>query len=77
MAGASSDEPSCPPQICDYTKRYEPLRGHIVYGYPSSGGVLIKGVGAVKLLHLNMDRFKDAKRASDLAEEDRFVRDFK
>jgi hypothetical protein len=38
---------------------------------------LIKGVGAVKLLHLNMDRFKDAKRASDLAEEDRFVRDFK
>lgn len=54
-----------------------PSEGILFMAIRPAGGLLIKGVGAVEFLHLNMDRFKDAKRASDPPEEDRFVRDFK
>lgn len=70
----SSDEIYCEPQTYDTDKRYRPLRGHVVYGYPSIGGVLIKGVRAVELLHLNLDRFKDANRSSDPANEEEFCK---
>jgi hypothetical protein len=58
----------------DTNKRYRPLKGHVVYGYPSIGGVLIRGVSAVELLHLNLDRFKEANRSSDPADEDDFCK---
>ena len=70
----SSDEISCSLQTYDTDKRYRPLKGHFVYGYPSIGGVLIKGVSAVELLYLNLDRFKEANRSSDPAEEDEFCK---
>jgi hypothetical protein len=70
----SSDEIYCSPQTYDTDKRYRPLKGHVVYGYPSIGGVLIKGVSAVELLHLNLDRFKEANRSSDPADEDEFCK---
>jgi hypothetical protein len=61
-------------QTYDTNKRYDPLKAHEVYGYPSTGGVLIKGVCAVELLHLNLDKFKKANRSSDPAEEDKFCK---
>ena len=70
----SSDEIYCAPQTYDTNKRYRPLKGHVVYGYPSTGGVLIKGVSAVELLHLNLDRFKEANRSPDTADEDEFCK---
>jgi hypothetical protein len=68
----SADGLCCPPQMYDKTKRYEPLTGHVVYGYPSNRGILIKPVRAVELLQLNLDRFKEAKRSSDPADEGKF-----
>ena len=35
---------------------------------------MIKGVSAVELLHLNLDRFKEANRSSDPAEEGEFCK---
>jgi hypothetical protein len=70
----SSDKLYCAPQTYDTNKRYRPLKGHVVYGYPSIGGVLIRGVDAVGLLHLNLDRFKEANRSPDPAEEDEFCK---
>ena len=61
-------------QTYDTNKRYDPLIAHEVYGYPSTGGVLIKGVCAVELLHLNLDKFKKANRSSDPTEEDEFCK---
>jgi hypothetical protein len=70
----SANGPSCATQTHDNSKRYEPLRGRVVYGYPSSGGILIKTASSVELLHLNLDRFKEAKRSSDLEDEDEFYK---
>jgi hypothetical protein len=70
----SSDEPYCVPQTYGIDRQYRSLKGHVVYGYPSIGGVLIKGVSAVELLHSNLDRFKEANRSSDLADEDEFCK---
>jgi hypothetical protein len=61
-------------QTYDTNKRYDPFKAHEVYGYPSTGGVLIKGVCAVELLHLNLDKFKKANRSLDPAEEDEFCK---
>ena len=41
-------------------------------GYPSSNGILVREAGAVELLHLGLDRFKEGKRSSSTAEEDGF-----
>jgi hypothetical protein len=46
----------------------------MVYGYPSSGGVLVREAGAAELLHLGLDRFKEAKRSPSTAEEDGFCK---
>ena len=67
-------EPHCAPQTYDYTERYVPCNGPMVYGYPSSGGVLVREADAVELLHPGLDRFKEAKRPSSTAEEDGFCK---
>ena len=46
----------------------------MVYGYSSSAGVLVREAGAIELLHLGLDRFKEAKRSSSTAEEDGFCK---
>jgi hypothetical protein len=67
-------EISCPPQTYDYTERYVPRSGSMVYGYPSFGGVLVRAASAVELLHLRLDRFKEAKRSLNTAKEDEFCK---
>lgn len=47
-------------------------RGCTVYGWPSTGGVLIKGADIVDLIFLSLDRFHASKRSSNMFEEDRF-----
>ena len=64
----------CQLQTYDYTERYVPRDGPMVYGYPSSGGVLIRDARTVELLHLELDRFKEAKRSLNTAEEDAFCK---
>lgn len=64
----------CPPPVSEGNERYQPLRGPIIYGYPSGGGVLVKGVHPVELQHLKVDRFQDAMRATDEVKEDEFCK---
>ncbi|GFN15252.1 hypothetical protein AtubIFM55763_010534 [Aspergillus tubingensis] len=45
-----------------------------VYGYPSTGGVLIKNADLVDLLFLSLPRFQAVQRASSVDEEDRFCK---
>lgn len=72
--GPLTDGVSCRGQIHDTNRRYEPLKGPVVYGYPSNGGTLIKGVSAVELLHLDLDRFREAKRSPNAADENEFCK---
>ncbi len=46
--------------------------GCTAYGYPSSGGVLIKEVNLVDMQFLQLDRFSAAQRSSNMAQEDEF-----
>lgn len=46
--------------------------GCTVYGYPSSGGILIKEVDVVDMQFLHLDRFAAAQRSSNIIEEDKF-----
>jgi hypothetical protein len=69
-----SEKTSCPDRVYDYNVRYNPHNGFTVYGYPSSGGVLIRESNALELLHLGIDRFQEAKRASSTSEEDVFCK---
>ncbi|CBF79033.1 hypothetical protein AN7124.2 [Aspergillus nidulans FGSC A4] len=49
------------------------IRGCIVYGYPSTGGVLIKGpIDLVDITFLSLPRFHVAQRSPSAEEEDRF-----
>ncbi|KAL4981833.1 hypothetical protein BDW68DRAFT_192641 [Aspergillus falconensis] len=49
------------------------VRGCIVYGYPSTGGVLIKGpIDLVDITFLSLPRFHVAQRSPSAEEEDRF-----
>ena len=48
------------------------LPGCTVYGYPSSGGVLIKEADIVDMQFLSLNRFKPSQRSSDIVEEDKF-----
>src|SRR5436305_1496092 len=48
--------------------------GHVVNGCPSISGDLIKGVSAVELLHLNLDRYKEANRSHNLQTKMNFAR---
>lgn len=66
------NEPYCQPQTYDNTQRFYPQNGSIVYGYPSSGGILARSAKPVEIAYLGLDRFTDAKRATNLDEEDEF-----
>lgn len=46
--------------------------GCTIYGYPSSGGVLIKEADIVDMHFLSLDRFYPSQRSSNTVEEDRF-----
>jgi len=46
--------------------------GCIVYGYPSSGGVLVKEADMVDMLFLSLNRLHPSHRSSDAVEEDQF-----
>jgi hypothetical protein len=46
--------------------------GCTAYGYPSSGGVLIKVVDVVDMQFLQLDRFSAAQRSSNIVQEDEF-----
>ena len=46
--------------------------GCTIYGYPSSGGVLIKEADIVDMQFLSLDRFHPSQRSFNILEEDRF-----
>ena len=46
--------------------------GCTVYGYPSSGGALIKEADLVDMQFLQLDRFRPVQRSSDPIKEDDF-----
>lgn len=46
--------------------------GCTIYGYPSSGGVLIKEADIVDMYFLSLDRFYPSQRSSNTVEEDKF-----
>ncbi|KAJ5732834.1 hypothetical protein N7533_013281 [Penicillium manginii] len=55
------------------TDRTEFNRGRcIVYGYPSTGGVLVKEADLLDMLFLSLPRFEKSQRSSSADEEDRF-----
>ncbi|KAL3457244.1 hypothetical protein BJX64DRAFT_269228 [Aspergillus heterothallicus] len=65
---------SCPTNPPDSTtERTEFSRGGcIIYGYPSTGGVLIKDADLVDMLFLSLPRSRTSQRALGADEEDRF-----
>lgn len=66
---------SCPPNPpLSTTKRtaFGCLPGCTVYGYPSSGGVLIKEADIVDMQFLSLDRFRPSQRSINIVEEDEF-----
>ena len=48
------------------------LPGCTVYGYPSSGGVLIKESDIVDMQFLSLDRLQPSERSTNIVEEDEF-----
>lgn len=61
-------------RACNYTERYT-AGSSLVYGYPSTGGILAKSVDALELVHLGLDRFNNAWRSGDIVKEDEFCND--
>lgn len=47
-------------------------RGCNIYGYPSSGGILIKEADVLDLLYLLLSRSQASERSTDPSEEDKF-----
>jgi hypothetical protein len=68
------DDFSCPsPMPLPHTIRTEfGSRGCTVYGYCSTGGVLVKEANILDMNFLSLDRLHPAERSSDAAEEDKF-----
>ena len=67
------DWSSCPQLSYDVTKRLRlGAHGATVYGWPSTGGMLLREPNAVELEYLGIDRFHDSERSEDPAEEDVF-----
>ncbi|KAM3074476.1 hypothetical protein ACMFMF_006485 [Clarireedia jacksonii] len=69
-----NDEPSCgypiPPS---HTIRTEfGNRGCTIYGYCSTGGVLVKEANILDMKFLSLDRLHPAERSDDAVEEDEF-----
>lgn len=65
---------SCPQIPINTQKRTEfGKQGCATFGYPSSGGVLIKDpVDIVDMQYLQLDRFKVSQRSANILEEDAF-----
>lgn len=68
-----------PPSSCPQTPPLSTTKrtafgrlGCTIYGYPSSGGVLIKEADIVDMRFLSLDRFYPSQRSSNILEEDRF-----
>ncbi|KAI2993725.1 hypothetical protein CBS147346_10861 [Aspergillus niger] len=70
------DAGSCPvnPPLSTMERTVFSPGGCLVYGYPSTGGVLIKSADLVDLLFLSLPRFQAVQRASSVDEEDRFCK---
>ncbi|GKZ67896.1 hypothetical protein AnigIFM60653_002404 [Aspergillus niger] len=70
------DAGSCPvnPPLSTMERTVFSPGGCLVYGYPSTGGVLIKSANLVDLLFLSLPRFQAVQRASSVDEEDRFCK---
>ncbi|KAH8426491.1 uncharacterized protein LDX57_004226 [Aspergillus melleus] len=67
---------SCPmnPPLSTMERTVFSRAGCLVYGYPSTGGVLIKNADLADLLFLSLPRFQPVQRASSVDEEDRFCK---
>ncbi|BCS07902.1 similar to An09g02090 [Aspergillus luchuensis] len=70
------DDCSCPvnPPLPTTERTVFSPGGCLVYGYPFTGGVLIKNADLVDLLFLSLPRFQAVQRASSADEEDRFCK---
>ncbi|PYH66597.1 uncharacterized protein BO88DRAFT_392872 [Aspergillus vadensis CBS 113365] len=78
LDGVEQDDSACscpvdPPLSTTERTVFSP-GGCRVYGYPSTGGVLIKNADLVDLLFLSLPRFQAMQRASSVDEEDRFCK---
>ncbi|KAJ5860942.1 uncharacterized protein N7529_008252 [Penicillium soppii] len=69
-----SQRGSCPRSpLLSTTERTEfGTLGCIVYGYPPTGGVLIKEADLLDMLFLSLSRFHASQRSPSADEEDRF-----
>jgi uncharacterized protein YifE (UPF0438 family) len=69
-----SQRGSCPrsPPLSTTERTEFGTLGCIVYGYPSTGGVLIKEAGLLDMLFLSLSRFHASQRSLSADEEDRF-----
>ncbi|KAK1144863.1 hypothetical protein N8T08_004876 [Aspergillus melleus] len=77
LYGVEQDDAcSCPvnPPLSTMERTVFSPAGCLVYGYPSTGGVLIKSANLVDLLFLSLPRFQAVQRASSVDEEDRFCK---
>ena len=66
---------SCPQNLPFSTAKrtaFGRLPGCTVYGYPSSGGILIKEADIVDMQFLSLNRFQPSQRSSNIVEEDKF-----
>jgi hypothetical protein len=68
------EDSSCPyPMPLPHTIRTEfGNRGCTVYGYCSTGGVLVKEANILDMNFLSLDRLHPAERSDDATEEDKF-----
>jgi uncharacterized protein YifE (UPF0438 family) len=69
-----SQRGSCPrsPPLSTTERTEFGALGCIVYGYPSTGGVLIKEADLLDMLFLSLSRFHASQRSPSADEEDRF-----
>jgi len=71
---SDSLEVSCPtdPPLSTTERTIFATRGCLVYGYPSTGGVLIKEADLLDMLFLSLSRSQVSQRSPSADEEDRF-----
>ncbi|KAB8209947.1 hypothetical protein BDV34DRAFT_187593 [Aspergillus parasiticus] len=69
-----SQNASCPmdPSLSTTERTVFTTRGCVVYGYPSTGGVLRKEADLLDMLFLSLSRSDVSQRSSNIDEEDRF-----
>jgi len=64
--------PTNPPLSMTERTKFGTGQGCIVYGYPSTGGVLVKRANLLDMLFLSLPRFHELQRSPSADEEDRF-----